>query len=543
MRNDSKLRNKSIKNLCSKKYNLLSPKNNIKLNQKVFLATSLRNQKNNLNEKNSNSRYKNIDINSSRNNNKKILTPRYDRNNISKYIIKDYSKDNYKYIDKKDEKSLELNSKNIISEYNYIISLLDNILNKYNSYNILIKIKNFIINLISETNEVKNNIINKSNTIINSINSSYSHGLFISNEKRLLLKEKIDKIDKGDKLDKSDSNINNKVNKSEFGKKKKNIDIFNIFNKPKYENEIKSQYECDNNYLFRKIKKLYQRINELERKCRIEQLKYLFFIVEQEKKISEIEKRFDINKIPLDEITIEKMKELKCYPSYFKPEINEDININTNTPNIKKKRPPLSSTIRYLKNNNSFLRSRNKNKNNNNIKNKYSFDKEMSTTTKKNQSQIIFNLKSYENKKHERNNDNNISSKSKGKTINLEDITDVSEQRKQNNINYSKSVNHFFGEKNFFITHPKLNYIKNSHEKNHFQKLKTKEKLNGICRINNLLSNHNLSSKSQKSVINDFSNFINNSIVNIEKYKNYHNFINIENKFEEELKLKKKVLI
>ena len=46
--------------------------------------------------------------------------------------------------------------------------------------------------------------------------------------------------------------------------------------------------------------------------------------------------------------------------------------------------------------------------------------------------------------------------------------------------------------KKFFITYPKLNYVNDSSEKNHFLRLKTKEKLTGNT---HLLSNMNLSSK------------------------------------------------
>jgi hypothetical protein len=47
-------------------------------------------------------------------------------------------------------------------------------------------------------------------------------------------------------------------------------------------------------------------------------------------------------------------------------------------------------------------------------------------------------------------------------------------------------------------------------------KLKTKEQLSGES---NLLSKMNLASKSQKIAVNDFSSFINNSMINFEKLK------------------------
>ena len=40
--------------------------------------------------------------------------------------------------------------------------------------------------------------------------------------------------------------------------------------------------------------------------------------------------------------------------------------------------------------------------------------------------------------------------------------------------------------------------------------------------------------------VNDFSYFLNNSMLDIEKYRDFHNYIKIGNKFEESLKLKRK---
>ena len=482
--NGSKFRNQ-INNHTSKKFNFNSNKKIVNANKKVFLANSLKRKKSNSKEKNLNYRYKNFDINFNNNKEKidNFLTPRADINGISKYI-KNSNKNSSKTIDN-NEKYFLIN--NNLLEYNSIISLLGKILTISNSNFILIKIKNYI----------KKFIVDKNNSV--TLNNSYYKKL--SDENR------------------SFSNNNNILikGKKEIKEEKNKEDNKTSKNKKLNNKNIKKEYE--NNYLLRKIKKLYQKLNEIEEKYRIEQLKYLFFIIEQEKKISELEKNFDKREIPLDERIIEKMKELKCLPNFYKPEMNDE-NKSSN-----KKKPPLSSKIRSPNNNNSFLKSRNKNSNN--FKNKYSFDKDIDPFIKKNQSQII-NIQ---------NKDYNISkSKSKGK-ISMDQSHEINDIKKQNINNYSKSVHQLFKEKNFFITHPKLKYVKDSQEKNHFQKLKKKEKLNGVS---NLLSNINLGSKFQKSAVNDFSSFINNSMINIEKYKEYHNYIKIENKFEENLKLNRK---
>ena len=261
---------------------------------------------------------------------------------ISKNKIKESNKNSYNSNIDNNERCFIFN--NNLLEYNSIIALLSKILAKSNSYTILTKIKNFI-----------KKVTNEKNDIISLNNSSYKEYLS-KNQSRPL-----------------SANIN--MNKSEKIENNKEEEKSNkIKSKDKRKN-----YELEKIALLRKIKKLYQRINELEEKYKIEQLKYLFYIIDQEKKIAELENCFDNNQLPLDERIIEKMKELKCLPNYYKPDIKEE-NIK-----IKTKRPPLSGKIkssRKFNNNNSFLKSRN---NNNNIKNKYSFDKEIDPIIKRNQ--------------------------------------------------------------------------------------------------------------------------------------------------------------
>ena len=483
-------RNQTIKNHTPHKFSLCTPKNNnnIHKKQRVFLAVSLKRELKNTNEKsdkNTNNRYNySIITNSSKNN---YLTPRYNISKDVKYNSKrETNISTFKSFDNNNEKSFIMN--NNLIEYNSIISLLDKIISKVNSYNILIKIKNFIKELISKYHESI------------SANHSFSKDYVLSSKKRPLSNQK--EINKNDSVEKK--------NKEEINKtKKKNRKI-----------------ELDKHILERKIKKLYHRIFELEKKNKIEQLKYLFFIIEQEKKIAELEKDLDNKQIPMDERIIEKMKEIKCYPNYYKPELKEEIDTTKRraplSGKIRTKNPNSNSTINII--NNSFKKSRNRI-----INYKYSFDQEIELIPKKNQSQII-----YENKKKR----NNMKTRNKAKNLNLDDINDMSDVKKIITQNFGKSLNQFFNEKNFFISHPKLRYVKNSQEKNHFQKLKAKEQSNGVS---NFLSNSKIISKYQKSALNDLSYFINKSMVNVEKLKGYNNFINIENKFEEKMKLNRKL--
>ena len=244
------------------------------------------------------------------------------------------------------------------------------------------------------------------------------------------------------------------------------------------------------NYLNRRMKKLNNKINELESKNSIDQLKYLFYIVEQEKKILELEQNFELNEVPINQRIIDKMIELK----YFQNLISNNLN-------------QLSEEEK-----NNILKSRNKKE----IKGKFYFEKDADFISKKNHSLIVTksenaikNRKFKLNKKniYYNTNKNNKSAINKNKLDN---------KKSKTLINFSKPVNRLFNKNKFFITHPKLNYVKDSIEKNNFLKLKTKEKLDGNS---HLLSNMNLSSKSEKKIVNNFSSFINNSMAYFDKIK------------------------
>ena len=414
--------------------------------------------------------------------NNKIFNNRYGSKNASN---KNFSPIN---VSRKNNiyKSIEINKvnnneKNFLKnkstfEYNVIISLLDQIMDKENSYDILIRIKNYIYKLINETHEKKFLINSKSYMVLFRPEDSYyltsnntTQRKIQFNEEKNLDKEKKD-LD-GDKK----NNFNDKNDKS-----------------------------TNKSYLNRRVKKLYNKINELETKSNIEQLKYLFFIVEQEKKIAELEKNFEIKEIPLGERIIEKMKELKCYPSFIRNELD-----------IKKYKPTFKETIDSK--NNTSLKSRNKKE----LNNQYSFDKEIKEIepiTKKSQSLIMNKSeKRAKNRKFQFAKKNiDFNPNQRNQTIYDYNNSNTDNKIKKIVMSFSKPVNQLFNKKNFFITHPKLNYVKDSLEKNHFLKLKTKEQLNGDT---NLLSNMNLASKSQKNAVNDFSSFINNSLANFERQK------------------------
>lgn len=367
----------------------------------------------------------------------------------------------------KDEKSLLTNKNNFT--YNEIVALLNKIMEKTNCFDILIKIKNFIHKLIDNTKE-KNDFI-YSSSCMESPSSKENKNLTCKNRSQRTIR------------------FNNKTKLDDFINDKNNDDL----------NE-KDDKTLNNSCMDRRVKKLYNKINQLEQKSHIEQLKYLFFIVEQEKKIAELEKNFELKEIPLDERIIEQMRELKCYPDFIRTELDLNNYKNylkgTNEPNLD-----------------GLLKSRNKKETKD--KDKYSFDKDLEPIKKKNQSVIA-------NKSEHRPKSGKIRYPVKKIDFNSNQTNNINYNSSDNKIkkieiHFIKPVNQLFNKKKFFVTHPKLNYVKHSLEKNHFLKLKTKEQLSGDT---NLLSNMNLASKSQKNAVNEFSSFINNSMANFEKLKN-----------------------
>lgn len=449
MKNGPKFYNKIIRSHSSRHYKNISPDKT----KKLFLTKT---------------KYKELDNNNFNN--------RYDFNkspSLSPSFIKNKNKNKiYKNIEiskiNNNEKCFMTNKSTF--EYNKIIFLLEQILEKDNSFDILIKIKNFIYKLIDNTNDKKH-----------LVNSKSCIEIFSPKENKYLMSS------------------NNHQKKIKFKDENENKLVIEDgeFNEDKNNNKA-----LNNSYIHRHVKKLCNKINKLEEKSNIEQLKYLFFIVEQEKKIAELEKNFELNEIPLDERIIEKMKELKCYPEY--------IGIGVGQKNYKSSLKKNNLKI------NMFLKSRNKKEVK---KKKYSFDQEIEPINKKDQS-IILN-KSVNRPKTRKFNFSakkiNFKSNQGSQTSQIIKDNNSETKIKKIEINFSKPINQFFNKKNFFITHPKLNYVKNSLEKNHYLKLKTKEQLSGDT---NLLSNMNLASKAQKNAVNDFSSFINNSMANFQKYKN-----------------------
>ena len=465
MKNGPKFFNNILRCHSSRHYNhplSSSTRNNNESHKKFFFKKT---KYGDIDEKNHNNRYTNKYFSNSK------LSPSIKKNNNRKFIYKSIEINKVN----NNEKSCVVDKSNF--EYNAIIALLDEIMHKYNSYDILIKIKNFINDLMTEINEKK------------FLMKSESCGEFVKIEETKNFTNK--------SIGKSEILFNDK-----YGLTEKNT-IKNTARNKKIKFNEKIDNSDNNIYLNRHVKKLYHKINQLEEKSNIEQLKYLFFIVEQEKKISELEKNFEMKEIPLDKRIIEKMKELKCFPDFIRTEF--DIKKHSSFPNEKTDEKNNITTT---------LKSRNKKE----LKKKYSFDKDIEPISKNNQSSIKNQCENKIRSKKFQFPQKNIMFNSKNRiNKNISPNYSSNEYKiKKYVLSFSKPVNQFFHKKKFFVTHPRLSYVKDSIEKNHFLKLKTKEQLSGES---NLLSKMNLASKSQKIAVNDFSSFINNSMINFEKLK------------------------
>ena len=100
----------------------------------------------------------------------------------------------------------------------------------------------------------------------------------------------------------------------------------------------------------------------------------------------------------------------------------------------------------------------------------------------------------------------------------------------------TEALDKLFGnDKNFFISHPKLKYIKCLYDGNKMATWKLENQINSLPKQ---LSKLKILSKSQKNAIVVFPSFLNETMANLEKLRTNKNFRSIENKFEETFKIK-----
>ena len=302
-------------------------------------------------------------------------------------------------------------NKSIVSKIEHIMNMYK--YNKIKLYYILIKIENFINNILNK-NKVDNN-----DTL--SFNNKSS--------------EKINKH-------------NNQIDKDE--KKEQEIII-----------------------LHKKINKLIQKQNEIEKKFKIENLNYLFCIGECQKEIAELQNKLNMKSI--DKMPKKELNKIICFPNYNKFDVADEINPKSIPMYLSKKKPLLSPKL--IKRNKSQKSYQDSNDFNQlfktelkrfNLNSSYSIN--ISNKKEDNNKNDTF-----ENEKEE----NNLKIQAKGKKEN--EINDMIEIGKKYFKEHIPSIDKFFsGEKKYFLSHPKLNYIKKMNNGNKILRRKIVNQINSL---------------------------------------------------------------
>ena len=383
----------------------------------------------------------------------------------------------------------------LISIYNSIINKLDSLMNRYDKntfkyiYYCLIKIRSYVSKIIEEKDV--NAYANEYN-IISKIQKDH--------------KSKIYNFKKGNSFNsrnrgiffKSDNNKGTKENNTSI---QKNIYLNVSRNVP------------DNH---RKIKYLRNKITNIENKFKIEELNYLFCIGEQHKKILELEKEISLNNV--DNMTKDELRKYRCFPNYIKFDVIDEYNQKMNNSQKKKSRNKCYSSFEQRRNiPNIFLNEQNGNDNEKKIK-----KDDNKNIVNKNESMDAINKYKEKEKK----------------------IKDVFQKKKEiiecGKKNFNKEdlfVKKFFGKKkNYFISHPRLNYVKYNSEGLHMKTWKINDILETLPKK---ISKYKFGSKSQKNAIVVFPSSLNETVVNLEKLRVNKNFRSIEVKFEENRKVNK----
>ena len=381
----------------------------------------------------------------------------------------------------------------LVNIYNSIIVLLDTLINSYNEnnyqyiYTCLIKIKNNVKKISEESSII--NLRNGNNSDVYE-KKNYYHKNNLYNLKSNSFYSR---------------NINNNLYNAFQNKCTK--DSTSSLQKLNDLNESNLLFDNKDNNA-KKIKHLRQKITNIENKFKIEELNYLFCIGEQHKKITELEKKINLNNV--DNMPKEELKKYKCFPNYIKfdaidenylKEIRQKKILRNKCHSSFEQRSRIPETF-FIEENNE-INNNNKEINNNideiKIDNKENLNKNMDEVLKKTREIIEYGKKNY----------------------NKDDLF----------------IKKFFDKnKNYFISHPKLNYVKYRSEGLHMKTWKINDILETLPKK---ISKYKFSSKSQKNAIIVFPSSLNETVVNLEKLRVNKNFRSIEIKFEENRKVNK----
>ena len=385
------------------------------------------------------------------------------------------------------------------SIYDSIISKIDKLMENYKKdilklYYFLSNIENFI-NAITQEDELA----------MKFYQSNFFDKSLSSKGKGPVIKYNLESIDES-KENKLISPINNN---------KINISSNNLLEGEQSESEVVIYKK--------KLNKLIIKINEMENKFKIEKLKYLFCIGEYQKKLDKLEKKLNLDSI--EKMPKNELKKILCYPHYVKFDVKEDLNPKS-VPIYNKRKNKCHSSMHDNRRNKIISLSKSDSGINiikDNNMNAFNLINEI----KDNDDNKKIDLNDIEEEK--------IFEKEK---INIDEVKNIIELGKINFDSKNLGVDTFLGKnKNYFLSHPKLNYIKSLNDGSKIAAWKLENQINSLPKQ---LSKLKMLSKSHKNAIVVFPSFLNETIVNLEKLRTNKNFRSIENKFEENFKIKLK---
>ena len=336
---------------------------------------------------------------------------------------------------------------------------------------------NFIINKLDSLMEELNNnnydfVYSSLIKIKNFINKIISGR--INSVKKIKSNINILEINENKDFEKYDSSNNHRHSFHKkfdiFNEKEKEINSFN--NKISVMNQTSSRFTKINNNS--KIVKILKRKNSyIEDQFKVEKMKMLLCIGEQHKKIKELEK--ELNKKSIDSMPQDELKKYRCFPYYKKFDLLDN----------------------YTQQ--SKIKNKNKGK---------SF----------NHGNLLFDQK-YNLNKSEKESDLVKSMIDCGEKI-------FNKRELEGNKVLDK-------DKSYFISHPKLKYIKGD------LNMKTWKINDALDSLPQDILKHKFTSKSQKNNLIVFPSSLNQIIVNLEKLRIHNNFQHIEDEFRKNNLIKK----
>ena len=342
---------------------------------------------------------------------------------------------------------------------------------------------------VIDNNSVYNSIL----SILENIMSTLKNDNYILYDVIIKIKNYINKIIREKHIE---LNVNDNFNEAKKIKYKPGNDSYDFSSLSRH--DCKNISEENFYHLIKKVKNLNDKITEMEKNFQIKELKYLFCIGEQQKKINELEN--NSNQSQSDDFSKESRNQNQC--KNFKSTI---INCKNPTP---------------IKNSNSFyfkLKRRNQSSINRSKKNNSINE---STKLKNSIHGYCHTPKNHINKINldGKNIDfdiiNNNNNKEDDIKYEIEEIKKIIAYGQLKLEMYSPGFERLFGEgRNYFLSHPKLDYIINEKQTVKLNKINDQV---GIC-FPSRFGKVKLISKVQKNAAIDFSFMMNNSLVNLDK--------------------------